>query len=82
MDGFMNGYQMIDTIVAVTGTSNYRNKRREQERYRSNAKKKDGTLSPFEEQLSQGLSIHTNGYGPNASKTEFLYQQPRMLKSI
>lgn len=79
MDGFMNGYQMIDSIVAVAGTSNYKDKRREQGKYRSSAKKKEGTLSPFEKELSQGISIHTTGYGPNASKTEFLYQQRQYL---
>ena len=79
MDGFMSGYQMIDSIVAVTGTSNYKDKRREQGKYSSNLKKKDKALSPFEEQLSQGLMIHTSGYGPNASKTEFLYQQRQYL---
>ena len=82
MDGFMNGYQMIDSIVAVTGTSNYKDKRREQGTYRSSAKKKASGLSPFEEQLSQGMMIHTSGYGPNASKTEFFYRQPVMQRTV
>jgi len=79
MDGFMNGYQMIDSIVAVAGTSNYRDKRREQGKYSSNVKKKEKSLTPFEEQLNSGLKVHTSGYGPNASKTEFLYQQRQYL---
>lgn len=75
MDGFVSGYQMIDSVYAMTGTSSYKNKQKEQNKYNSSIKKKDGVLSSFEERLNQEVIIHTSGYGKNAAKTEFVYQQ-------
>ena len=75
MDGFSYGYQMIDSIVATAGTPDYKSKQKEQNRYRSEIKKKDGVLASFEEQLNQEIIVHTSGYGKNAAKTEFFVQQ-------
>jgi len=75
MDGFGYGYQMIDSVVAAAKMPDYKNKQKEQNKYRSEAKKKDGVLSSFEEQLDQEIVVHTSGYGKNAAKTEFFVQQ-------
>ena len=75
MDGFSYGYQMIDSIVATAGTPDYKSKQKEQNKYRSEIKKKDGVLASFEETLGQEIVVHTSGYGKNAAKTEFFVQQ-------
>ena len=80
MEGFANTSTLYKTdliIPVVSGIVNHQDKKDKPGTSAKFARKK-AVKRMFSQELEESLNIHTNGYGPDANKTEFNYDVSRI----